>query len=91
MTPSFPQFQVLFGKIASTSTLEPGQHSVAIRLRGQELFSSKAMVKPLAQGNTVLAVPKLVDPDAPGTLQIDVHCTDPNWWMNLEMFIDDGN
>jgi hypothetical protein len=72
-----------------TLQVPPGDHSVAIRVGGKEVFPARRVqVKPADQGVTTLDVPVLADPGEQGTLLIDIKSSDPAPAKNLEMFVD---
>jgi hypothetical protein len=67
--------------------LARGSHSVVIRRKGKEVFKKEVLVKPAAEGITPLEVPLLEDPDAMGTLVLQIKRPD-GAARNLELFLD---
>ncbi len=72
----------------TTLPLPSGPHTVAVKFNGKEVFAESVAVKAQAQGKTVLKVPRIQNPDAPGTLELQYPEMNGAQWDNVELFVD---
>ncbi len=68
--------------------LAAGSHAIKVHWHGKEVWANKVQVKPADQGVTVVKVPELDDPEAPGTLVLNFVGPDAVVGQRVELFID---
>src|SRR5207249_4211641 len=90
--PGFPPRREIFAPASDEVQLQlaEGDHAIKVQWHGKKVWAGEVKVKPSEQGVTVVKVPALDDPEAPGTLVLKFVGPDADRKKKLELFID-GN